>query len=54
MNFCFYFYRIFADNEAGYERYRLLFKQLGNLGFEKGKGVTSIAAGVLMVLRRVP
>ena len=39
-------------NEAGSERYRLLLKQLGNLGFERGKGViTSIMAGVLVVLR---
>ena len=51
MNFSFYFDRIFAVNEAGGERYRVLFEQLGNLGFERGKGVTSITAGVLMVLR---
>ena len=29
----------------------VLFEQLGNLGIERGKGVTSITGGVLMVLR---
>ena len=51
MNFGFYFDKIFAGNEAGGERYRVLFKQLGNLGFERGKGVISIMVSVLMVLR---
>ena len=48
MNFGF---RIFASNEAGGERYRMLFEQLDDLGFERGKGVTSIMVGVLMILR---
>ena len=48
MNFGFYYNRIFIGNEARGERYRVLFEQLGNLGFERGKGVT---LGVLMVLR---
>ena len=47
MNFGFYFDRIFASNSR--ERYRLLFEQLRNLGFEGGKGVTSITVGVVMV-----
>ena len=51
MNFGFYFNRIFAGNETGGERYRSLFEQLGDLGFERVKAVTSITAGVLMVLR---
>ena len=50
MNFSFYFDRIFAENEAGGERYRLLFEQLGNFGCERGKGISSITVGVLMVL----
>ena len=29
----------------------MLLEQLGNLGFERGNGVTSITVGVLMVLR---
>ena len=29
----------------------MLFEQLGNLGFERGKDVTSITVGILMVLR---
>ena len=37
MNFGFYFDRIFAGNEMGFERYRLLFEQLGDLGFERAK-----------------
>ena len=49
MNFGFYFDRIFASNSR--ERYRLLFEQLRNLGFEGGKGVTSITVGVLIILR---
>ena len=51
MNFSFYFDRSFAGNEAGGECYRLRFEQLGNLRFERGKGITSITVGVLMVLR---
>ena len=49
MNFSFYFDRIFAGIEAGYEHYRLLFEQLGDLGFEMGKGVTSITVSILLV-----
>ena len=52
MNFGFFFDRIFAGNEAGFERYRVLFEQLGDLGFESGNGVTSITVGILTVLRR--
>ena len=48
MNFGFYFFRIFAGNETGGERHRLLFEQLGNLRFERGKGVTSITVDVLI------
>ena len=51
MSFGFYFDRIFACNEMGYERYRLLYEQLGDLGLEREKGVTSITVGVLVVLR---
>ena len=51
MNFGFYFDRIFAGNEAGSERYRLLFELIGDLEFERGKGVNSITVGVLMILR---
>ena len=51
MNFAFYFDRIFDGNEAGGERYRLLLEQPGDLGFERGKGVSSIMVGVLMVLK---
>ena len=40
MNFGFYFERIFAGNEEGGKHYRLLLEQLGDLGFERGKGIT--------------
>ena len=51
MNFDLYFDRIFAGNEAGGEGYRVLFEQLGNLGFEGGRGITGITVGILMILR---
>ena len=51
MKFGFYFDRIFAGNEKNSELYRLFFEHLGDLGFERGKGVTSITVGVLMILR---
>ena len=51
MNFSFYFDRIFAGNEMCGERYRVFFEKLGNLGFERGEGVTSMTVCVLMVLR---
>ena len=35
----------------GGERYRVLFEQLSDLGFERGKDVRSITVGVLMILR---
>ena len=47
----FYFDRLFAGNEEGFERYSALFEQLGDLGFERGKGINSITVGVLMILR---
>ena len=48
MNFGFYFDKIFAGNEEGRERCRVLFEQLGNLGFERGEGVTSITGDDLL------
>ena len=33
------------------ERYRVFFEQFGDLGFERGRGVTGVTAGVLMILR---
>ena len=47
----FYFDRLFAGNEEGFERYSALFEQLGNIGFERGRGIHSITVGVLMILR---
>ena len=35
----------------GGERYRVLFEQLGDLRFERGKGINRITVGVLMILR---
>ena len=32
------------------QRYRVLFEQLGDLGFERGRGITSITVGVLMII----
>ena len=37
-----YFDRIFAGNEMGGERYRMLFEQLGVLRFEREKGIAGI------------
>ena len=51
MNFGYYFDNIFAGNELGGDRYRVLFEQLGDLGFERRRGATSMTVGVLMVLR---
>ena len=42
---------IYASNTAGFEHYRLMFEQLGDLGDEMGKGINSITVGVLMILR---
>ena len=33
------------------ERYRVLFEQLGDIGFERETGVTNIRVGTLMILR---
>ena len=46
MNFAFYFDRIFTGNEAGYECYRLVFEQFGNLGFERREGKGGFGAPV--------
>eukprot|EP00518_Triparma_eleuthera_P004837 CAMPEP_0182464466 /NCGR_PEP_ID=MMETSP1319-20130603/8660_1 /TAXON_ID=172717 /ORGANISM="Bolidomonas pacifica, Strain RCC208" /LENGTH=512 /DNA_ID=CAMNT_0024664109 /DNA_START=147 /DNA_END=1685 /DNA_ORIENTATION=- len=51
VNFGAYFDRIFAGNEEGFERYSALFGQLGNIGFELGRGINGITVGVLMILR---
>ena len=42
---------MFAGNEMNGERYRVLFEQLGDLGFERGRGITCITVSVLMILR---
>ena len=33
------------------ERCRVLFEQLGNLRFERGRGISSMMVGVLMILK---
>ena len=50
-SFGYYFDRIFAGNGMSGERYRVVFEQLGDLGFERGRGVTSIRVGINMILR---
>ena len=40
-----------AQAEQQIRAHRVLFEQLDHLGFERGKGVTSITVAVLMILR---
>ena len=35
----------------GGERYRVLFQQLGDLGFERERGIKGITLGILMILK---